>query len=95
MMPKPLVPTGPIHSFQSLIYPLPDDCQSTLRAFAQRIADARADHLESIKGKNQDRFDCTQAHILDADRDMGIYTDGLRASIGAEHVRREFLPVLR
>lgn len=41
--PPPAIPTGPLHSFQALSYPLPADDQARLKQLALAVSEAPKD----------------------------------------------------
>lgn len=43
LTPPPAIPTGPLHSFQALAYPLPEDAQKRLKQLALAVQEAPRD----------------------------------------------------
>lgn len=80
LTPPPATPTGPLHSFQALSYPLPAGAQERLKTLSAAITAASANHQSEGQ-------DAASARRLLAD-----YIGRLRETIGEELLRREFLP---
>lgn len=76
----PGAPTGPVHSFHALPYPLPPGAQARLQTLSAAVTAAAANHKSEIQ-------DAASARRLLAD-----YIGRLRETIGEELIRREFLP---
>lgn len=77
---KHQVPTGPLHSFQALPYPLPAGAQERLKTLSAALKEASAN--QQSEGQ-----DAASARRLLAD-----YIGRLRETIGEELLRREFMP---
>lgn len=76
----PGAPTGPVHSFMALPFPLPEGAQERLKTLSAAITAASANHQSEGQ-------DAASARRLLAD-----YIGRLRETIGEELIRREFLP---
>lgn len=95
------IPTGPVHTFRALPYPLPDHAARELVFRATDIASARAriDGINAIKrdGRTLSRFN--EARLADAAKHEARAVEALhgtlellREELGVDFTRREFLP---
>lgn len=73
-------PTGQVHSFHALPYPLPPGAQARLQTLSAAVTAASANQ----KSEGPD--------AASARRMLADYIGRLRETIGEEVIRREFLP---
>lgn len=95
------IPTGPVHTFRALPYPLPDHAARELVFRASDIASARAriDGINAMWRNGQALSRFNEARLADAIKHEARAVEALhgtlelmREEIGVDFTRREFLP---